>query len=252
MRPDLRSYAKTLHAELLKSLPWRKPVPHEEVLLERFVRSLFFKEATVRTVESGSHGNEWHEFAWVHQARRDRSDGKVRYLCSRKQAWTLLDDMCSLAYNLWEIGSLAGIQDNLNPYQDDESSIPPWKSVSETPLVPAKQIAKKKRQPVYSGPQGGNVDKAVEVLKSELAAVKKRAQALETSIKLLEGSAEVREGSGKTADVKPHGRTWSEAARRKMSLAVKRAIATKKKKKAVTARKSLPSQASKKEPPQSA
>lgn len=251
MRPDLTPYADKLHAELLRK-SWRKPVPHERTLIERFVGSLFFQPSVIRKIESGHHGSEWNTHGWVHQARRDRSGGKLRYLCTRKQAWTLLDDMCNLAYNLWEVGSLAGIPDNLNPYQNNESSIPPWKSVSDTPLVPPKQIAKKKRQPVYSGPQGGNMDKAVELLKSELAAVNKRAQALETSIKLLEGSAELREVSGKAADVKPHGRTWSEAARRKMSLAVKRAIAAKKKKKAVTARKSRPSQASKKEQPQSA
>jgi hypothetical protein len=129
---DLEIYARKWLEELRKALPWREAIPHEELILSRFVRSLFFKDATVRIVEAGHNNTEWHDFNWVSQARRDRSDGKLRYLCTRKEAWTLLDDACSLAYNLHEIGVLIGIPKN--PYKDDDSSLPPWTAVSETPL----------------------------------------------------------------------------------------------------------------------
>src|SRR5271155_3558965 len=121
------------------------PEELELLLIGRFVGSLFFKPATVQIVEgTNKHrriAGDWNEFACVHQARRDRSGGrkggkgqpKVGYLCTRKEAWSLLDVVCSLGYKLRETKSLAGIPDDQNPYQDDDSSLPRWTRTSDTP-----------------------------------------------------------------------------------------------------------------------
>jgi hypothetical protein len=233
-KPNLKLYAQTWHAELLKNLPWRKPVPREEVILERFVHSLFFKPATVRVIEGhnehGRRADGWNEFAWVHQARRDRSGGKVGYFATRNQVWTLLDDACGLAYNLWEIGSLIGIPNALNPYKDDDSSLTCWTPVSTTLLVPpvtTKKVSKPRRQPVYSGATGGNIMDLLEQLRKEY-------EELGTVIKVLErrgGSAVAHSPKSPKGQPKRHGRHWTPAMRAAMSKRIKAAIAAKKAKK---------------------
>lgn len=140
-------YVQRLAAELNAANPSRVPLECEDVLLERFIRALFFKSSTIRNITHGK-ANMWHDYAWVHQARRDRRnqkaikealargetrlDGKpigspsepCLYLCSRAEAWDLLREVTNLAYNLFELGELIGIGNN--PYPDDESSMPPW------------------------------------------------------------------------------------------------------------------------------
>jgi len=141
------TYVEILATELKTNNPHRVPLECEKVLLERFIRALFFKPSTIRTIINGS-GSLWHSHAWVHQARRYRTNQKAIkealargethfngkpigspsepcvYLCSRAEAWDLLREVTNLAENLFSLGELLGLPKN--PYPDDESSIPPW------------------------------------------------------------------------------------------------------------------------------
>jgi len=70
-RKVMAKYAATLHAELLKAIPWRTPVPHEELILQRFIGSLFFKSATVRIVETTNEHGRIHAHSVTSTARSE-------------------------------------------------------------------------------------------------------------------------------------------------------------------------------------
>lgn len=143
-------HARRIAMELKASNPKRKALGDEEVLIGRFLNSLFFSPAVVRKITSASGTVEWNDWDFVHHARRDRRNlaaikraiakGKTHlggfkiggvksepYLMrwTRKEAWDLMREIEGLAYNLYEIGELAGIKPN--PYPDTEDSIAPWR-----------------------------------------------------------------------------------------------------------------------------